>query len=321
MPEYLSPGVYLEEVDTGSKPIEGVSTSTAGMIGVTERGPVNVPILITSAGEFRRWFGDVLADADFTNVNGFHCYLPQAIGGFFTNGGKIVWVTRIIRDDATYATTALYDRGDLASVNTRLLRAAGQETGTSINPPLVSVITPSTLAVNDAIRIGDGSQAEYRTITTGPTASSHVALSFPLAHSHDTATNIADVARARLDPPFTAALTLTPGIVPGTKSITVKEGAAGEAASLAVNQVVEIGNTATDAEHRRIDRVDGTGDTRTLTLDAPLVLGYASGAAVTPLDLSGGTTTPLAAPATARDAVIFGDNLAGAFTNIAHLVA
>ena len=48
MPEYLAPGVYVEEVDTGSKPIEGVSTSTAGMIGVTERGPVNVPILITS---------------------------------------------------------------------------------------------------------------------------------------------------------------------------------------------------------------------------------------------------------------------------------
>ena len=45
MPEYLAPAVYVEEIDTGNKPIEGVSTSTAGMIGVTERGPVNVPIL------------------------------------------------------------------------------------------------------------------------------------------------------------------------------------------------------------------------------------------------------------------------------------
>ena len=60
MPEYLAPGVYVEEVDTGSKPIEGVSTSTAGMIGVTERGPVNVPILITSYGEYVRWFGERL---------------------------------------------------------------------------------------------------------------------------------------------------------------------------------------------------------------------------------------------------------------------
>ena len=47
MPEYLAPAVYVEEVDTGTKPIEGVSTSTTGMIGVTERGPVNVPTLVT----------------------------------------------------------------------------------------------------------------------------------------------------------------------------------------------------------------------------------------------------------------------------------
>lgn len=71
MPEYLAPGVYVEEVDTGSKPIEGVSTSTAGMVGVTERGPRDVPILITSMGEYRRWFGDFLDDDEFRNGNGY----------------------------------------------------------------------------------------------------------------------------------------------------------------------------------------------------------------------------------------------------------
>ena len=65
MPEYLAPGVFVEEVDTGLKPIEGVSTSTAGMIGLTERGPVNVPILITSMGEFTRWFGERLSIEEF----------------------------------------------------------------------------------------------------------------------------------------------------------------------------------------------------------------------------------------------------------------
>ena len=39
MPEYLAPGVYVEEVSTGPRPIEGVSTSTAGFVGETERGP------------------------------------------------------------------------------------------------------------------------------------------------------------------------------------------------------------------------------------------------------------------------------------------
>ena len=68
MPEYLAPGVYVEEIDTGNKPIEGVSTSTAGILGVTERGPVDVPILVTSYGEYTRWFGERLNKIDFSNV-------------------------------------------------------------------------------------------------------------------------------------------------------------------------------------------------------------------------------------------------------------
>ena len=100
MPEYLSPRVYVEETDTGNKPIEGVSTSTAGAIGMTERGPVNVPILITSIGEYTRWFGQWLRREEFSNALGAHCYLPHAIDGFFTNGGKRVYVTRVLDTNA-----------------------------------------------------------------------------------------------------------------------------------------------------------------------------------------------------------------------------
>jgi phage tail sheath protein FI len=96
MPEYLAPGVYVEEVDTGSKPIEGVSTSTSGMVGVAERGPVNVPILITSVGEYNRWFGERLNIRDFSVGSDRHCYLPHAVQGFFDNGGKRVFVTRVL---------------------------------------------------------------------------------------------------------------------------------------------------------------------------------------------------------------------------------
>lgn len=52
MPEYLAPGVYVEEIEIGAKPIEGVSTSTVGMIGVAKRGPLNKPALITGFAEF-----------------------------------------------------------------------------------------------------------------------------------------------------------------------------------------------------------------------------------------------------------------------------
>src|SRR4051812_34125792 len=61
--EYLSPGVYVEEIDAGPKPIEAVSTSTAGAIGVTERGPSEgKPTLVSSFSEFMRIFGGYLPE-------------------------------------------------------------------------------------------------------------------------------------------------------------------------------------------------------------------------------------------------------------------
>ena len=55
MAEYLSPGVYVEEFESGGKPMEAVGTSTAGFIGLAERGPVEgVPQLITNFSDFRR---------------------------------------------------------------------------------------------------------------------------------------------------------------------------------------------------------------------------------------------------------------------------
>src|SRR6202008_1894915 len=97
MPEYLAPGVYVEEVDTGSKPIEGVSTSTTGLVGVTERGPVDVPVLITGTGEFTRWYGGLLRATEYEE----HRFLPHAVEGFFTNGGKRVYVTRVLDSAAS----------------------------------------------------------------------------------------------------------------------------------------------------------------------------------------------------------------------------
>jgi phage tail sheath protein FI len=56
MAEYLTPGVYIEEVNTGNKPIEGVSTSTVGFLGIAERGPATAT-LITSYTDYARAFG------------------------------------------------------------------------------------------------------------------------------------------------------------------------------------------------------------------------------------------------------------------------
>jgi phage tail sheath protein FI len=93
MPEYLSPGVYVEEFEIGARPIEGVSTSTAGFLGETLRGPEN-PRFITGFEQFKRIYGGYL------NNNRFLAY---AADGFFSNGGQRCFVGRIIGNNAAAA--------------------------------------------------------------------------------------------------------------------------------------------------------------------------------------------------------------------------
>ncbi len=86
MAEYLSPGVYVEEIEIGAKPIEGVSTSTAGFLGETEMGPT-MPKFITSWTQYQRVYGSSF---------GADQYLPYAVEGFFQNGGQRCYLGRIV---------------------------------------------------------------------------------------------------------------------------------------------------------------------------------------------------------------------------------
>jgi phage tail sheath protein FI len=99
MPEYLSPGVYVEEVDTGAKPIEGVGTATAVFIGFTEKAQMmervdgdfvtrdllNKPSFVTNWSQFVERFGGFVDGA----------YLPQAVYGYFQNGGTRCYVLSV----------------------------------------------------------------------------------------------------------------------------------------------------------------------------------------------------------------------------------
>src|SRR5215467_5735371 len=99
MPEYLAPGVYVEEVSFRSKSIEGVSTTTTGFIGPTRYGPTLLePDLVTSLGEFERIYGDgqQLNFSDYPNKP-MHNYLWHAVRGFFEEGGKRLYVVRVFR--------------------------------------------------------------------------------------------------------------------------------------------------------------------------------------------------------------------------------
>ncbi len=96
MPEYLAPGVYIEEVSYRSKSIEGVGTTTTGFIGPTRFGPVNLePDVITSLAEFERVYGD-RQQFSFGDVKDkkMHNYLWHAARAFFEEGGKRLYISR-----------------------------------------------------------------------------------------------------------------------------------------------------------------------------------------------------------------------------------
>lgn len=96
MAEYLSPGVYVEEFDSGVKAMEGVGTSTAGFVGMAQKGPVRgLPVLITSMADYQRRFGGYLSERTY----GKNRFLPYAVEQFFNNGGSSCYVMRVCKQD------------------------------------------------------------------------------------------------------------------------------------------------------------------------------------------------------------------------------
>ena len=99
MPEYLAPGVYIEEVSFRSKSIEGVGTTTTGFVGPTRYGPVEIePDVITSLAEYERVYGDrqQFSFGDKPNEK-IHNYMWHAVRAFFEEGGKRLYISRIFR--------------------------------------------------------------------------------------------------------------------------------------------------------------------------------------------------------------------------------
>ncbi len=100
MAEYLSPGVYVEEYDNSPRSIEGVGTSTAGFVGMAEKGPVEgVPALVTSFRDFTRQFGGFLSEY----THGEYRFLAYSVEQFFANGGTRCYVARVVPSDAKSA--------------------------------------------------------------------------------------------------------------------------------------------------------------------------------------------------------------------------
>lgn len=102
MVTYQAPGVYIEEVAGGARPIEGVGTSVAAFVGFTEKGPVGAAVRVTNWSQYQETFGSFIRTG----------YTPLAVYGFFQNGGGNCYVIRVGGDAvSTPAQIALPGRG------------------------------------------------------------------------------------------------------------------------------------------------------------------------------------------------------------------
>jgi phage tail sheath protein FI len=93
MPTYLTPGVYVEEVSSGNKPIEGVATSVAAFIGLLPGGPVNTPMRISNWTQFSNLYSDTENPQNGPFMEG--SFTAHAVYGYFMNGGSLAWIIRV----------------------------------------------------------------------------------------------------------------------------------------------------------------------------------------------------------------------------------
>ncbi len=153
MAEYLSPGVYIEEIELGAKPIEGVSTSTAGFLGMAEKGSLDKPTLVTNFGEYQRVFGGYLDKNRFEKT----WYLPYAIQSFFENGGGRAYITRVA-DTTTETTKAKKSTGFLPDISGSEIALSEEATPKNIMMELDSV---TELETDDILLIKDDKNSEF----------------------------------------------------------------------------------------------------------------------------------------------------------------
>src|SRR3954452_15036004 len=106
MPEYLAPGVYVEETSFRNKTIEGVATSTAAFIGQTRFGPFEgPPEILTSFAEFERIYAG-LDELEMGGSKGTN-FVAHAVRAFYENGGRRCYVVRVVDPAAPKASTRL----------------------------------------------------------------------------------------------------------------------------------------------------------------------------------------------------------------------
>lgn len=160
MPSYLHPGVYIEEIPSGAKPIEGVSTSVAALIGYTTEGPINEATLVHSWDEYKASFGDIQSETDAMGLAAYN---------FFLNGGRDAYIARLAQNTvaASLAAGSIYGRAGGASAATDVVAISAKSAGSAGNNLSIQVThasSPDGYHFNLGVSLtedGETSEVEY----------------------------------------------------------------------------------------------------------------------------------------------------------------
>src|SRR6478735_1605549 len=129
MPPYQSPGVYVEEVAAGARPLEGAGTAIAAFIGLAEEGPFNAPTLVSNWTQFTTTFGGFVAGS----------YLAQSVYGYFLNGGGNCYVVRIGQGFSDPTPRSARARDIAAAPQAQIGRLRVRTVDTAAEPNTISV--------------------------------------------------------------------------------------------------------------------------------------------------------------------------------------
>jgi phage tail sheath protein FI len=223
MPTYLTPGVYVEEVPSASKPIEGVSTSIAAFVGLAPGGPINTPMRISNWTQFAKIFGDPNEPDNGPFMEG--AYLAHSVYGFFQNGGNLCWIVRVGDEGGGGAARAALPAAADATVETYRVTALGSGNGD------VSIEVTEEPSAGDGadktytLKVSSGSDSEEYTGLTTKKGRSNLATKVNAASKlvkvEDTGSSLPEAQRA----PATGSYKLSaPSIDPGKVKPTHFEG-------------------------------------------------------------------------------------------------
>ena len=151
MPTYLHPGVYVEEIPSGAKPIEAVGTSIAAFVGAVKKGPAGEPELIHSWDDYQNTFGPIASSNDAMGL---------AVSAFYLNGGKDAYVARLVSTSLPAVASTLTVDGEGVGVGGVLVTTA-TSVGTWGDEVYIRIVKPNVTDLNFTLDVGHLEQNKF----------------------------------------------------------------------------------------------------------------------------------------------------------------